>query len=83
MFMAVLNATLHSSKHQAVAIHTQRAWRLRFYGVLVFNVLGAFTKLGKATTIFVPPVCPSVRPTVLSVWNKWSPIGRIFVNFFY
>ena len=51
-----------------------------------FNILGAFTKLRKATISFVMSACLfvclslylSVRP---SAWNNSVPTGRIFMKF--
>jgi hypothetical protein len=42
-----------------------------------------FRRIYKVTKgdYYLRPACLSVHPTVLSVWNNWSPIGRIFVNF--
>jgi len=40
------------------------------------QILGAFSKLQKATVSFVKSVRPSVRPTA---WNNSSSTGRIFI----
>ena len=41
------------------------------------ELLGAFAKLGKATSIFFPSVRPSVR---LSAWNNSVRTGRILMK---
>jgi hypothetical protein len=43
------------------------------------KVLGAFTKLPKATASFVMSICPSIRPFL---WNKSVPTGPRVMIFY-
>ena len=46
----------------------------------LYQILGAFEKLRKATVTFVLPVWTSISPSVPSAWKNSAPTRRIFIE---
>ena len=72
--------TVNGEAHRLVA-NNLTGWKVKWLALLVVCIaiiLGAFTKLRKATISFVMSVRPSVS---LSAWNDSPPTGQILMKF--